>query len=272
MFNIAENRSFQYSTALHVAALVVMLVGFPSLFTNDEPQPSVMTVEILPIGATNIKPSDQPIQKKQVAKQPVKQPPKPVQQTQKSAPAAPKEAEPIPDKKTPPPKEEKKQDVKKDAPKTDAKQQSDFEKMMEDMRKASEESKKSDPKATDSVTKEENKSKSNAPYDPTKPLSISALDAIRSQFIPCWTPPVGALDAANLKIIILVRLSQSGEVTEAHFHSSQSGRYNSDTFFRAAADSAMRAVHKCSPLKNLPSEEYSSWSYLELVFDPSDLI
>ncbi len=49
-------------------------------------------------------------------------------------------------------------------------------------------------------------------------------------------------------------------------------RYNSDSFFRAAADSALRAVHECSPLKNLPPEKYDTWHYMELNFDPKDML
>jgi hypothetical protein len=51
----------------------------------------------------------------------------------------------------------------------------------------------------------------------------------------------------------------------------QMGRYTSEPFFRAAADSALRAVFKCSPLKNLPPEKYGSWREMELNFDPQDL-
>ena len=38
------------------------------------------------------------------------------------------------------------------------------------------------------------------------------------------------------------------------------------------SDSALRAVHKCSPLKNLPIDKYGSWRAMELNFDPQDLL
>jgi hypothetical protein len=39
--------------------------------------------------------------------------------------------------------------------------------------------------------------------------------------------------------------------------------------FRAAADSAVRAVYKCNPIKNLPTNKYNSWKEMRLNFDPS---
>ena len=36
--------------------------------------------------------------------------------------------------------------------------------------------------------------------------------------------------------------------------------------------SAVRAVHKCSPLKNLPPEKYGSWREMEINFDPKEML
>lgn len=271
MFDVAENKSFQFSAALHIGVVLIFLIGLPSIFTKREPQPMVMTVEILPISAvSNVKPSEKPIQKAMTAKQPVKQPPAPTPPTpQKAAAAPPKEAVPVPDQKKQP---EAKSDAKESDEKSDAKQTNDFDKLLKDLQKTEEKVEKADPKAKDTVTREENKTKSDAPYDPGKPLSLSQMDMIRSQFIPCWTPPAGAVDAGALAVIIHIALDQSGTVTSAKVDPSLMGRYNSDTFFRAAADAATRAVWKCSPLKNLPPEDYNSWRELRLNFDPSQML
>jgi hypothetical protein len=47
----------------------------------------------------------------------------------------------------------------------------------------------------------------------------------------------------------------------------------SDPFYRAAAESALRAVlnPQCSPLK-LPPDKYEQWKILELTFNPKDLL
>jgi hypothetical protein len=61
-------------------------------------------------------------------------------------------------------------------------------------------------------------------------------------------------------------------VLSAVIDPSEMGRYNSDTFYRAAADSAVRATHECSPLKNLPPDKYGSWKEMELTFNPADML
>ena len=51
------------------------------------------------------------------------------------------------------------------------------------------------------------------------------------------------------------------------------GRYAADAFFRAAADSAKRAVlnPQCSPL-HVPPDKYEAWHNLDLFFNPKDVL
>ena len=51
------------------------------------------------------------------------------------------------------------------------------------------------------------------------------------------------------------------------------GRMSSDRFYRAAAESALRAVQntRCSPLK-LPVDKYERWKEMTLRFDPSQMV
>ena len=48
-------------------------------------------------------------------------------------------------------------------------------------------------------------------------------------------------------------------------------RYNTDSFYRAAADSAMRAIFKCSPL-DLPPKKYDLWKTITVTFDPRTML
>jgi hypothetical protein len=43
-----------------------------------------------------------------------------------------------------------------------------------------------------------------------------------------------------------------------------------DPYFRAAADSAIRAVHMCGPYQ-LPPEKYATWNEITITFDPREM-
>ena len=288
---LVEHRSLSYSALLHLLLVLVAFVGLPVLLPpRPDPAPLVMSVELLPISeVSNVKPSDQPIQKEQHA-QAVKTP-KPVEPTAKEPPKAPA-PQPKPVEKTPPPVpvEEKHFDPMEGAapkpadkpkpvepPKDEAKPKETAKPKADDfaalLSKLKEENKTEPSKtAKDAANTTENKTKSDAPYDASQPLSISERDAIRSQFIPCWRAPAGAKDAASLAVRVRVELLQDGTVQTATLVVDQLARYASDPFFRAAADSALRAVHKCSPLKNLPPEKYGTWGTMEINFDPKDML
>lgn len=268
-----ETRSLTYSILLHTALLLIAAFGLPMLLPDrPEPMPMVMTVELVPVGEiTNLKPSEKPIQKEQKA--PTPKTPKPVTPsvTEKPKEPAPTEEkkpfdpmeEPAPAEK-PKPKEEKpkKEEAK---PKPD-----DFAALLNQLKQENTTDKSKD--AKDKTNTEENKTRSDAPYDDSMPLSISEKDTIRSQFMVCWTMPAGAKDAHTLAVRVKVELGQDGSVIKAAIAPDQMGRYGSDIVFRAAADSAVRAVHKCSPLKNLPPEKYGSWREMEINFDPREML
>jgi hypothetical protein len=45
-----------------------------------------------------------------------------------------------------------------------------------------------------------------------------------------------------------------------------------EEFFRAAAESAYRAVKKCTPLRQLPVTKYERWRDIELTFNPKEML
>jgi len=45
-----------------------------------------------------------------------------------------------------------------------------------------------------------------------------------------------------------------------------------DDFFRTAAESAVRAVRLCTPLKNLPTTKYDRWQEITLTFNPREML
>lgn len=105
--------------------------------------------------------------------------------------------------------------------------------------------------------------------------SVAEVDAlaaiVRRQIEPCWNPPIGAVEAGDLIVRLLVRVDRAGYVREAQILGA--GRMALNPFFEAAADSARRAVlnDRCRPL-SLPLDRYELWKELELTFNPSDML
>jgi outer membrane biosynthesis protein TonB len=99
--------------------------------------------------------------------------------------------------------------------------------------------------------------------------TVRLQDAIRQQLMPCWNPPAGAKDARDLVVTVDVSISKEGMITRAEIV--RDARL-SDTFYRAAAESARRATRnpRCQPLK-LPLEHYEDWKDVTLTFDPKNL-
>ena len=104
----------------------------------------------------------------------------------------------------------------------------------------------------------------------TGKLTKSELSAIEGQFIPCWSPPVGAQGAENMIVWIRAVLSPDGTVRAAEIV--EKSRMKGDPFFRAMAESAKRAVRdpRCQPLR-LPYSKYEEWRDLVVSFDPREM-
>ena len=109
-----------------------------------------------------------------------------------------------------------------------------------------------------------------AQHNPMRPLAISEIDLVRQQIRECWNLPAGAKDAQDLNIEIHVVMNPDATVREARIQNQS--RLQRDPFFRAAAESALRAVlnPKCNPLK-LPPEKYQQWQTMTLNFDPREM-
>ncbi len=98
-------------------------------------------------------------------------------------------------------------------------------------------------------------------------LSVSEIDLLRRQLERCWNIPIGARDAQNLVIDIYLEVNPDRTVRRAEIV--DQARYRRDSFFRAAAESALRAVHHpdCRPLQ-LPERKYDLWREIVVTFDP----
>lgn len=102
-------------------------------------------------------------------------------------------------------------------------------------------------------------------------LSMSEMDALRRQLGGCWNVMAGAKNAEELIVEVRVVMNRDRSVNRASIL--DTGRYNRDSHFRAAADAALRALRnpKCSPLQ-LPPDKYDQWKTVLIRFDPSDVL
>jgi TonB family protein len=100
-------------------------------------------------------------------------------------------------------------------------------------------------------------------------LSSSEIDALRRQIGGCWTLPVGAdrIDGMVVRLRIQVRPDRTVQQVSIQ----DGSRMAADPTFRAVAESARRAVDRCSPLQ-LPPGKYTIWRDIVMSFYPEDAI
>ena len=92
--------------------------------------------------------------------------------------------------------------------------------------------------------------------------------AIRAQIAPCWNPPIGGADVAEMTAVLRIRLNRDGSVAAPPEFVSQTGATaGNQAYARAFVETAKRAVLRCAPL-DLPADLYSYWREFELNFDP----
>ena len=118
------------------------------------------------------------------------------------------------------------------------------------------------------TSQSESESPANAPLSDR--LTISEQDALRRQLEQCWVVPVGARDVHSTVVEIRLRITRDRHIQSAEIV--DKARYNRDSFYRALADSALRALRNpaCSPLR-LPPDKYDQWKTITVRFNPRDM-
>ena len=289
-------KDLRWAAIIGVIILLLIVVGLPGLGKPKmDLQPPVIIdlvdMKDIKIGPVTTAPNTTPKvapPKPEIRKEKPVEPPKPVKADVKPPEPQPeKPPEPAPDTTPPPPddaislkpkkekppekpKVEKPAKPKADKPKkADPKEQADFSSMLKNL--VGDE--KPTPTPADAPAADK-------PADSAKPtavaavqsdtLTMSEMDALRHQLAGCWSVPTGAMDAENLIVDVQVIVRADRTVQSATIV--DQSRYNSDSFFRAAADSARRAVlnPSCSPLL-LPPDQYDTWKNMVVRFNPREM-
>jgi outer membrane biosynthesis protein TonB len=191
------------------------------------------------------------------------------QETTAPAPAeaAAPEPEAVPDA-VPPPEKPKQAPKKAEAPPADAKPL-DMSKLSNLIDKALPKARTKPLDTSKLATTIEAAAPKTAAIDPRAAATIA--QAIRAQVAPCWNPPIGGADVRKMTVLIRADFTRDGRLIGVPSIVSQTGVTpgNAD-YSRAFAETARRALLRCSPLK-LPVKDYDLWKSAEINFDPESM-
>ena len=106
-----------------------------------------------------------------------------------------------------------------------------------------------------------------------KKLTLSEEDAIRAQFMQCWSIPLGIPFDDTMIVKIKIFLNTDGSLLEPP-EVVEHERMNKPTekYFRTLAESALRAVRRCDPIKVPDINRYENWKKIQLNFDPREIL
>lgn len=268
-------RSLTLSAILHGALLLFLWIGLPHFLPPLPPLLVIVPVDITDVAAmtnTRLKSDKDPLLKPQPQpkqeEKPAPLPPKPPEEQQKPQPTPPqpedKKPEPIPDKKPEQKKTEPKKVEEKPKPKPDP-----LSSVLKNVAKMKPAPVAKTPDKTEEKTDQQEQA------DPAPSLSdrltISEEDSLRRQIAQCWNMPIGARHAEQLIVEVIIEVNPDRTVRSAQIV--DTARMGSDPFFRAAAESARRALYSplCSPLA-LPEGKYEQWKSIHFNFDPRDML
>ena len=208
------------------------------------------------------KPEPPPEPKK--AETPLPEPPKPLPVTKPKPPEPPKVlgekpvdlAKLIPKQEHPP------------KPPTPKQQESDLDALLASVEAQSKRVKEPEKRDAKGYASERGGTNQAGPDQQAQVNPSALIAAISRQVTPCWNIPVGAQGVEGLRAELHIQLRPDGSVQSVE--PTDPGRMEADPAFRTFAESAVRAVRACAPLK-LPPEQYQVWRNIIFNFDPSML-
>ena len=173
-------------------------------------------------------------------------------------------------------KKEKKKIVKKkqnpEEIKTEIRQSSEFEeKKLFDPNQIAALIDKSKESAADTLKKNQKITQSDVKTSFATKLTLSEEDALKAQIFGCWSLPLGLPYQKNLLVRIKLRLRPDGTVLRSEILDHARMNKPGQGFYKVLAESALRAVRICQPLK-VPPTGYEKWKDLQLNFDANEML
>ena len=265
-------RSLIYSLFFHALMILLTILSLPFMLREPVDLPPIISVELIQIAdKTNI-----PYAPK--ARKIIKETKKKEEErvVSEQAPPAAKAKEkpdriPLPNDK----KEEKKIVKKKQNPeeiKPQIRQSSEFEKKeIVDANQIAALIDKA--KEVESVEQKKNNqiTQSNKKNSFASGLTLSEEDALRAQIFACWSVPLGLPYDENLLVRIKLQLKKDGTIMKSEILDHERMNRPGQKFYKVLAESALRAVRLCQPLK-VPPTGYDKWKDLQLNFNPVEML
>ncbi len=103
-------------------------------------------------------------------------------------------------------------------------------------------------------------------------LSVTTEYAVRHQIYTCWSVPTGLPYSEDLLVTVKLNLEKNGVVK--NFEMLDHIRMNTpgEGAFYQIAQSVIRAIRLCNPIKNLPTTSYEKWKTMILRFNPVEMM
>ncbi len=102
-------------------------------------------------------------------------------------------------------------------------------------------------------------------------LTLSEEDALRAQIFGCWSVPLGLPYDDNLLVRIKLKLKKDGTILKSEIIDHERMNRPGQKFYKILAESALRAVRICQPLK-VPPTGYEKWKDIQLNFNPTEML
>ena len=130
---------------------------------------------------------------------------------------------------------------------------------------------KSKKESAETLTKNKKLTQSNVKTSFVSGLTLSEEDALKAQIFGCWSLPLGLPYQENLLVRIKLRLKPDGTVLKSEILDHARMNKPGQGFYRVLAESALRAVRICQPLR-VPPTGYDRWKDLQLNFNANEML
>ena len=260
-----------FSITFHALMILLTVLTLPFMLREPIDLPPIVSVELIQISDnTNI--AYAPKARKVIEK--VKEEEKRIVSEQAPPSAKAKEKPdriPLPDEK----KDEKKLIEKKQNPeeiKPQIRQSSEFEKKeIIDTNQIAALIDKAKEEAAVTEKTSEKLTQSNVKNSFATGLTLSQEDALRAQIFGCWSVPLGLPYDTDLLVRIKLNLKKDGTILKSEILDHERMNKPGQKFYKILAESALRAVRLCQPLK-VPPTGYNKWKELQLNFNPTEML